>query len=148
MIKSHTFRALFAFALGLAACAGSPSAPAATPTSAARSAVDVAKDAEVLVGTGCIAAAVLAKDDSIRTKCGAALAPATVLIESAAGAVDTNWSNKAACDLAQAVALIAATAGKFGALPANFAPVLADATVLAGAAVGSSSCASSDAGAE
>lgn len=127
-------------------CGSATPAPG-SPTSAARGAVDVAKDAWVTAASACVDAAEEANSYDIRQKCAEVLVPARALILDAANAVDTEWSPKAACDLAQAAALIAQAAAS---LPVQFSKdisaVIQDAAVLAQAAAGSAACSASDAG--
>ncbi len=143
-------RAILAFVMFLViACTGcGPSTPGAvTPRAATRAAVDVAKDAWVIVGTSCVEYAKAAKDDHIRVKCAHYLMPAKELISYAAGAVDTQWSPKAACALSQGVLLMADAAKDLVKFNVTVQPLVDDAVALASAMVGSDQCAAPDAGA-
>lgn len=133
------------------ACGGATPSPAAV-RAGSRAAVDVAKDAWVLVAHACIDAAQEMGDagdgPALEGKCASYLSEAHDLIVAAAEAVDTDWSPKAACDLAQATVLVAGAANAVGAIKPQVKPIADDAVVLATAALGSSVCAATDGGAK
>ena len=142
-------RAILAFVMFLVvACTGcgAASSPANAPRAATRAAVDVAKDAWVIVGTSCVDAAKIAKNDQIRVKCAHYLLPARDLISYAAEAVDTQWSPKAACALSQGVLLVADGAKDLVTYSKTIQPLVDDAVALANVMVGSAACVPVDAG--
>jgi hypothetical protein len=126
--------------MGIEQC-GAGARIVANPRAAVRGAVDVAKDAFVVVGRGCVDASKETANANIAAKCAEYLDPAYTLISDASAAVDTDWSPKAACGLAQATALVAKTAGLLGAISPEVMPVAADAAALASALLGSAMCA-------
>lgn len=125
------FLCLFAFS-----CGGAPSAPA-TPRSAARAAVDVAKDAWVLVANACVDTAQVTGSKALLKKCGQPLQDARVLLMAAADAVDGAWTTEAGCDVLDAVLLVARSAGGLGAYGTSVLPVVQDAVMLATGVAGS-----------
>jgi hypothetical protein len=133
---------LFLF-LAVCSCGGAPSAPA-TPRSAARAAVDVAKDAWVLVANACVDAAQVTNSKALLHKCAAPLTAARVLLLVAADAVDGAWTAQAGCDVLDAVLLVAKGAGSLGAYGVSVLPVVQDAVMLATGVAGSA-CQTADA---
>jgi hypothetical protein len=102
--------AVVAFVLAsCSACAGHAPRPPAAPRATARAAVDVTKDAWVLVARACLDTAESTGNDNLRVQCKTYLSPAHNLIQAAADAVDASWNQGAACDLARAAGLIVET---------------------------------------
>lgn len=119
---------LFCMACG----AASPTASAPKNVRAdARAAVDVAKDAWVVTANACLDAAQLTGDTSLKEKCGVPLEAAHDLIIAAADAVDTQWTDGAACSLARATLLIQSVVPALGAPGADVAAVTNDAAAVA-----------------
>ena len=116
------------------ACGAAPTPAPGTARASTRAAVDVAKDAWVLVATGCIDTAKATGKDTIREACAKYLVPAHGLIQAAADAVDANWSAGAACDLVQAASLMSDGLQNIQLQPgiaADVLPVVLDAMKLA-----------------
>jgi hypothetical protein len=119
------------------------------PRATARAAVDVAKDAWVLVARACIDTAETTNNDELRIQCAKYLSPAHNLIQSAADAVDTNWTQGAACDLAHATDLLVETLHNVNLGPAanDVRATIEDAVSLANQSSGYS-CGAADGGRE
>lgn len=116
----------------LACGAASPTASAPKNVRAdARAAVDVAKDAWVVTANACLDAAQLTGDTSLKDKCGKPLEAAHDLIVAAADAVDTQWTDGAACSLTRATLLIASVVPSLGAPGADVVAVANDAAAVA-----------------
>jgi hypothetical protein len=137
-----------ALLVAVAGCQCGGAAPVVkNPRPAARAAVDVAKDAWVVVADACVAAAEEANDDSIRAKCAKVLKPAHDMIVDAAEAVDTNWNAGAACALSNAMKLVDQAASGLSLFARPTQAVVADALAVAQDLAGAG-CGSSDAGVE
>lgn len=129
-----TLSFLLASCTACTGCGAVAPAPAANPRASTRAAVDVAKDAWVLVAHGCIDTAEALNDDNIRMQCAKYLTPAHGLIQAAAGAVDANWNAGAACDLVNAAVMLNSALSNVqlgNGIAADVLPVVEDAMKLA-----------------
>jgi len=133
--------ALFMLTTG---CFKTSFSPAQDVRPVARAATDLAKDAWVLAATACLDAANAAGDDAIRAKCEKVLTPAHDLIAAAAEAVDTSWTDGAACDLLKATGMVVLATKDFS--QNGIGPTIADAAKIA-ATLTSAAC-TQDAGSE
>lgn len=139
-------RAALGLALGFAVACGATPPVVQTARPAARAAVDVAKDAWVLLAHACIdVAKIPGTDPKILDACQKTLPTAHDLILDAATAVDVDWSPKSGCAVLQAAQLLAQVASGLGGLGTTILPVVTDAVALAGV-VGSCGSTPSDAG--